>query len=73
MKKRKFKILKTETDASGIVTFHTKAGPFRYFLSNGKVLKHFLELNSHLLSKNDMCSNVTNAVGKFLFVPERNK
>lgn len=74
MKKRKFKILRIESKipkSGGIlVTFHTKVGPFRYFLSNAKVLRRFLVYNPKLLPKNVDYIDLRNCEGKFLFVPE---
>ena len=77
MKKRKFKIIEVhagldEKGNASVVTFDTKAGPFRYFLSNWKVRQRFLELNPKLLPHcNDPHLDLHKCVGRFLFVPER--
>lgn len=80
MKKRKFKIqeVKSQTITCGgsIVTFYTKAGPFRYNFTIGRIFNSFQQLNPHLIVAKDvlpMLRNLDECVGKFLFVPERSK
>ena len=71
MKPRKLKIIKAVLAPAGMVVFHTKVGPFRYYLSNTTILNHFMELNPNLLKRRDNVFDLEACEGKFLNVPPR--